>query len=77
MHVLTYCPGQVEVKENNLADQLADKATITSGLCLGGSEVFKSFRLCVQAQSQGHYTIDRLEERGVEKGSGRNRAIVR
>ena len=37
----------------------------------------------MRAQSQGHHTIDRLEERGVERGSaprpslkGRERAIV-
>ena len=47
------------------------------------SEVLKNFRHYLQAQSQGHHTIDGLEERGVEKGSarqsslkGRERAIV-
>ena len=41
-----------------------------------------SLRLYLWAQSQGHHTVDRLEERGVERGSasrsslkGRERAI--
>ena len=66
------------VKGNDRADRLAGKATITNGLLLGRSEVLRSLR-----QSQGHHTIDRLEERGVERESarrsslkGRERAIV-
>ena len=46
-------------------------------------EVLRSLRHYLRAQSQGHYTIDRLEERGVERGSvrrsslkGRERATV-
>ena len=31
----------------------------------------KSLRHYLRAQSQGHHTIDRLEERGVERGSAR------
>ena len=53
------------------------------GLLLGRSEVLRSLRHYLQAQSQGHQTIDRLEERGVERGSarrpslkGRERAII-
>jgi len=61
-----YCPEHVGVKGNYLADRLAGKANITSGLCLGSSEVLRSFRHYLRAQSQGHHTIDRLEERGVE-----------
>ena len=45
------------------------KATLTSGLLLGISEVLSSLRHYLRAQSQGHHTIDRLEERGVERGS--------
>ena len=62
---------------------LADKATLTSGLLLGRSEVLRSLRHYLWAQSQGHHTIDRLEESDVERGSasrvslkGRERAIV-
>jgi hypothetical protein len=78
-----YCPGHAGVKGNDRADRLAGKATITGGLRLGRSEVVRSLRHYLRAQSQGHHTIDRLEERGVERGSaqrsslrGRERAIV-
>ena len=76
-------PGLAGVKENDRADGLACKATLTSGLLLGGSEVLRSLRHYLRTQSQGHHTIDRLEERGVERESarrsslkGRGRAIV-
>ena len=36
----------------------------TLGLCLRRSEVLTSLRRNLRAQSQGHHTIDRLEERG-------------
>ena len=78
-----YCPGHAGVKGNDRADRLAGKATLTSGLLVGRSEVLRSLRRSLRAQSQGHHTIDRLEERGVERGSarryslkGRERAIV-
>ena len=45
--------------------------------------MLRSLRHYLRAQSQGHHTIDRLEERGVERGSarrssfkGRERVIV-
>ena len=34
-------------------------------------QVLRSLRHNLRAQSQGHHTIDRLEERGVERGSAR------
>ena len=47
------------------------------------SEVLRSLRQYLRAQSQGHHTINRLEERGVERGNaqqsslrGLERAIV-
>ena len=47
------------------------------------SEVLRSLRHYLRAQSQGHHTIDCLEERGVERGrvrqsslKGRERVIV-
>ena len=71
------------VMGNDRADRLAGKATLTSGLLLGKSEVMRNLRHYLRAQSRGHHTIDRLEERGVERGSarlyslkGRERAIV-
>ena len=65
-------------------DRLAGKAILTSGLLLGRSKVLRSLRHYLRAQSQGHRTTDRLEERGVERGistrrsslKGRERAIV-
>ena len=57
--------------------------TLTSGSLLGRSEVLRSLRHYLRAQSRGHHSTDRLEERGVERGSarrsslkGRERAIV-
>ena len=35
---------------------------------LGRPEVLSSLRQNLLAQSQGHHTIDRLEERGAERG---------
>ena len=66
-----YHPGHAGVKGNDQADRLAGKAPITNGLLLGRSEVLRSFRHYLRAQSQGHHTTDRLEERGMERGSAR------
>ena len=78
-----YCPGHAGVKVNDRADRLAGKAVLTSGLLQGRSELLRSLRHYLQAQNQGHHTIDLLEERGVERGSakrsslkGRERAFV-
>ena len=74
-----YCPGHAGVKGNNRADRLAGKAALTCGLLLGRSKVLRSLRHYLRAQSQGHHTIGRLEERGVERRSslkGRERAIA-
>ena len=78
-----YCPGRAGVKGNDRAERLAGKATIKSGLLLGRSEVLRNLRTTCGVQSQGLHTIDRLEERSVERGSagrcslkGRERAIV-
>ena len=64
-----YCPGRAGVKGNDRVDRLSGKATITSGLRLGSSEVLRSLRHYLRAQSQGHHAIDSLEERGVKRGS--------
>ena len=67
---------------NEQIDCMAVKATLTSGLLFGRSKVLRSLRHYLRAQSQGHHTTDRLEDRGVERGSssrsslkGRERAI--
>ena len=39
-----YCPGHARVKGNHGADRLAGKATLTSALLLGRSEVLRSLR---------------------------------
>ena len=70
-----YCPGRAGVKGNDRADRLAGKATHTSGLLLGRSEVLRSLRHYLRAQSQGYHIIDRLEERGVERGSARRSSL--
>ena len=71
------------MKGNDRADRVAGKAILTSGLLHGRSEVLRSLSHYLRAQSQEHHTADRLEERGVERGSarrsslkGRARAIV-
>ena len=58
-----YCTGHAGVKGNDRADRLAGKATITSGLLFGKSEVLRNLRHYLRAQSQGHHTIDYLNER--------------
>ena len=66
--------GHTGVKRNDRADRLAGKATIASGLRLERSEVLRSLRHYLRAQSQGYHTMDRMEERGVERGSTRRLA---
>ena len=62
-----YPPSKTGVKGNDQADRLAGKATLTSGLLLGRAEVLRSLKHCLRAQSQGHHTIYRLEERVVQR----------
>ena len=64
-------PWACRSEGNDPADWLAGKATLKCGLRLGKFEVLRSLKHYLRAQSQGHHTIDRLEERGVEKGSAR------
>ena len=46
---------------------------MTSGLLVGRYKVLRSSRHTLQAQNQGHSTIDCLEEKGVEgEGAGRS-----
>ena len=39
------------------------------------AKVLRSLRFYLQAQSQGHHTINRLYERGIEKGSARRSSL--
>jgi len=64
-----YCPGYAGIKGSDRADTLAGIATLTSGLLLGRAEMLRSLRYYLRAQSQGHHTIDRLEERGSARRS--------
>ena len=62
------CPGHAGVKRgNDRADRLAGKSN--HYLRFGRSEVLRSLIHYLRAQSQGHHAIDRLEERGVERGN--------
>ena len=70
-----YCPGHARVKGNDRADTLVGKAIHTSDMLLGRSEVLRNLRHYLRAQSQGHHTMDRLEERGVERGSARRSSL--
>jgi len=51
-----FCSGHAGVKGNDQADRLADKATLTTGLLLGRSELLRSLRYYLRAQSQEHIT---------------------
>ena len=69
-----YCPGHAGVKGNERADRLAGNATTTTGLCLGRSEVLRAVRQHLQQLEDNkelHHNVDRLLERGIQKGSGR------
>ena len=50
-----HCTEHAEVNQNDRADGLAGKATFTSDLRLGRSEVLRSLRHYLRAQSQGHH----------------------
>ena len=43
----------------------------------GRTEVLRSLKHYLRAQSQGHHTIDRLQERGVKRGSITQRSSLR
>ena len=70
-----YCPGHAGVSGNERADRLASTADITSGLHLGRAEVLRGLRNFLSTDKPEHHSIDRLKERGVEKGSGRHSTL--
>ena len=70
-----YCPGHAGVSGNERADRLASTADITSGLQLGRAEVLRGLRNFLSMDKPEHHSIDRLKERGVEKGSGRHSTL--
>ena len=70
-----YCPGHAGVSGNERADRLASTVDITSGLQLGRAEVLRGLRNFLSTDKPEHHSTDRLEERGVEKGSGRHSTL--
>ena len=70
-----YCSGHARVSGNERADRLASTADITSGLQLGRAEVLRSLMNFLNTDKPEHHSIDRLKERGVEKGSGRHSTL--
>ena len=66
-----YCPGHAGVSGNERVDRLTSTADITPGLQLGRAEVLRGLRNFLNTDKPEHHSIDRLKERGVEKGSGR------
>ena len=65
------CPNEGKCLSRSKIWQVLGKATLTSGLLLGRSEMLRSLRHYMWEQSQGHHTSDCLEKRGVERGSAR------
>ena len=70
------CGCSAGLRGNDRADRLAGKATLSSGLVLGRSEVLRNLKHYLRAQSQGHRTIDLLEERGVQRGSATRSSVL-
>ena len=70
-----YCLGHAGFSGNERADRLASTADITSGLQLGRAEVLRGLRNFLSTDKPEHHSIDRLKERGVEKGSGRHSTL--
>ena len=70
-----YCPGHAGVSKNERVDRLTSTADITSGLQLGRAEVLRGLRNFLNTDKPEHHSIDRLKERGVEKGSGRHSTL--
>ena len=62
-------------KSPSMVYTLAGEAALTSGLLLWRSEVLRRLRYYLRAQSRAHHTIDRLEKRGVERGSARRSSL--
>ena len=67
--------AQQTVRGNERADRLASTADITSGLQLGRAEMLRGLRNFLNTDKPEHHSIDRLKERGVEKGSGRHSTL--
>ena len=73
--VWIYCPGHSGVSGNEQADRLASTAYITSDLQLGRAEVLRGLMNFLNFGRPKQHSIDRLKERGTEKGSGRHSTL--
>ena len=71
----TSYPAHAGVKGIDLANKLSGKAATISNLRLRRSEVLRSLKHYMWAQSQGHRTIDHQEKRSVERGSARQSSL--
>ena len=67
-----YCPGHAGMKGNDQADT-GSYGTLTSGLLLRRSEMLRSLRHYLRAQSQRHHTTDHV--RGLERWSTRRSSL--
>ena len=70
-----YCPGHAGVSGNKRAVKLSSTADITPGLQFGRADMLRGFRNFLNRDRPEHPSIDRLKERGEEKGSGRHSAL--
>ena len=73
--VWIYCPGHAGVSGNVQADSLVSTTNITSGVQLGRTKVLRGLKNFLNIGRPEHHSIDRLKERGVEKGSGRHSTL--
>ena len=58
-----------------MADRLASTADITFGLQLGRAEVLRGLRNFLNMDRPEHHSIDRLREKGMDKGSCRHSTL--
>ena len=71
-----YCPGHAGVRGNEQADSLASTGDIREGLTLGKTEVLRELRQTLKARMPpAHHSVERLQERGIERGSGRRSTL--
>ena len=70
-----HCSGHAGVKGNDRTDRHAKQPSQVACFSKDQCEMLRSLRHYLRAQSQGHHTIDRQEERGVERGSARQSSL--
>ena len=63
------------INGNERADRLTSTADITSGLQLGRAQVLRGLANFLNVDRPQYHSIDRLKERGVEKGSCRHSTL--